>query len=133
MTDIHVLCTQMTERFPEWITSTNVALGELTVEVKPQHLHDLCLALRDQPDFDYKLLLDVCGVDYLRYGLDDWQTFSATETGFGRGVTSTLLRENPAKPNRFAVVYHLLSLTKNHRIRLRVNIPDEADSLLILS
>lgn len=130
MTNVNTLCTEMTERYADWITSAKVALGELTIEVKAEYLLDFCKALRDQPDFDFKLLLDVCGLDYLHYGLDDWQTESTTETGFGRGVTSTLLRDNPAKPNRFAVVYHLLSLTKNHRLRLRVNIPNDSELIV---
>jgi NADH-quinone oxidoreductase subunit C len=56
--------------------------------------------------------------------LDEWQTQSATATGFSRGSTSQGLRESPASTSRFAVVYHLLSLTHNHRVRLRVNIPE---------
>jgi NADH-quinone oxidoreductase subunit C len=62
----------------------------------------------------------------LQYGLDDWQTESTTLTGFSRGCEYNEYRDNPAKPNRFAVIYHLLSLTHNHRIRLRVNIPNES-------
>lgn len=130
MTDINVLDTQIKEQFSEWIVNTTLALDELTVEVKPAHLLQLCLALRDQPHFDFKLLVDVCGVDYLHYGLDDWETQSATETGFSRGATSRWLRENPSKSNRFAVVYHLLSLSLNHRVRLRVSLADEAELMV---
>lgn len=130
MTAVNVLCTQIKDRYSDWMTSATVALHELTVDVKPEHLLDLCRVLRDDPEFDFKLLLDVCGVDYLHYGLDDWQTQSTTETGFGRGVTERMLREDPAKPNRFAVVYHFLSITKNHRIRLRANIPNENEIIV---
>lgn len=130
MTNVNQLYTQINEQFPEWIESAKVAFGELTIDVKPQHLIDLCIMLRDQPAYDFKLLLDVCGVDYLHYGLDDWETQSTTETGFGRGVTSDLLRVSAAKPSRFAVVYHLLSLTKNHRVRLRVYIPNDGDLMV---
>lgn len=130
MTDVNTLCTQINERFATWIVSAQVALGELTVEVKPEHLLALCSMLRDDPDFDFQQLIDVCGLDYLHYGLDDWQTQSTTETGFGRGVTERRLRDNPAKPNRFAVVYHLLSLNKNHRIRLKANLPDDQELMV---
>lgn len=130
MTDVNTLCTQINERFAEWIFSAQVALGELTVEVKPEHLLELCSMLRDDPEFDFQQLIDVCGLDYLHYGLDDWQTESTTETGFGRGVTERLLRDNPAKPTRFAVVYHLLSLNKNHRIRLKANLPDHQELIV---
>jgi len=130
MTDTNTLCTQLNERFAAWIETSRVALHEVTLEVKPEHLVELCLALRDEPPFAFNQLMDVCGLDYLHYGLDDWQTASATETGFSRGVTAKPLREEAAKPNRFAVVYHLLSLSKNHRLRLKVNLPDEKELMI---
>lgn len=132
MTDVNTLLTQIQSRFPIEIETTKIALGELTLEIKRESLLEVCRALRDESDFDFKLLVDVCGIDYLQYGLDDWQTDTATETGFGRGVLNKLEREiqSPHKPNRFAVVYHLLSLTLNHRIRLRVNIPNDTDLMV---
>lgn len=130
MADVNSLCTQINARFANWITSTKIALGELTVEVKAENLLDLCQVLRDDPEFQCNLLVDVCGVDYLHYGLDDWATESTTATGFGRGVTKTFEREEPGRPTRFAVVYHLLSVTNNHRIRLRVNLPNEKDLMV---
>lgn len=130
MTEINALYTQVVERFADWIEQASVKLDELTVEVKPEYLLKLCRVLHDEPEFDFKLLLDVCGIDYLHYGLADWETDSATESGFSRGVTVKWLREAGGKPNRFAVVYHLLSLNKNHRIRLRVNIPNESELMV---
>lgn len=130
MTDINTLHAQVTERFSSLLESTKVALGELTIDVKPENLITVCSKLRDEIDFDFQQLIDVCGVDYLQYGLDDWQTQSTTETGFGRGVTADWLRVETTKPNRFAVVYHLLSLNKNHRIRVRVNIPNDAELIV---
>lgn len=134
MTKMSDLCAQIKKRYANWIDSagiTNVkTASELTVVVKPMHLLALCHVLYNEPEFDFKMLIDICGVDYLHYGLDDWQTQSTTETGFGRGVTLDRIRENPGKPNRYAVVYHLLSLTKNHRIRLQVNLPNEKELLV---
>jgi len=130
MTTVNALCARVKERFPDWIDNANVAYGELTVEVKAAHLLDLCQLLRDEPEFGFNMLVDVCGLDYLQYGLDDWQTDSATESGFSRGVTTMTLQATPKKPNRFAVVYHLLSLTKNHRMRLRVNIPNASETIV---
>jgi NADH-quinone oxidoreductase subunit C len=121
---------QLKERCANWLENTIIRLDEVTLEVKPAHLLDLCLWLRDTSGFEFNQLIDVCGVDYLHYGLDDWETESTTETGFSRGTTATLLRENPGKPNRFAVVYHLLSLTQNQRIRLRVNIPNQSELMV---
>lgn len=130
MTDVNLLCTQINERMSAWISSASVALNELTVCVKPEHLLEFCKVLRDDTAFQFDLLLDVCGVDYLEYGLDNWQTETATATGFCRGVLAKWERDNPPTPNRFAVVYHLLSLSLNHRIRLRVFIPDEKELII---
>lgn len=130
MADVNFLSNKINEKFSMWIERTTVAYGELTVEVIPEHLLVFAIELRDDPELDFKMLIDVCGVDYLHYGLDDWQTQSSSETGFSRGVTNTLLREAPAHATRFAVVYHLLSLNKNQRIRLRVNIPTGTDLLV---
>lgn len=132
MTNVNALFTQIHERFPSQITHAEVAYGELTVDIQPESLLAVAKTLRDDPQFDFQQLMDVCGIDYLHYGLDDWQTESTTATGFGRGVTEKLIRddETPAKPNRFAVVYHFLSLNKNHRLRLRVNIPN-AQELMV--
>lgn len=130
MSDVNVLCSQIKERYAAWIVDTKVALDEVTVEVKPEHLLDLCRTLRDEADFQFNQLIDVCGVDYLHYGLDDWETQSATESGFSRGTTANWIREYPPHATRFAVVYHLLSLPLNHRIRLRVNLPADAELIV---
>jgi NADH-quinone oxidoreductase subunit C len=108
------------ERLP---TST----GELGFAVAPADLVDVCRTLRDAPELKFEMLMDVCGVDYQAYGKDEWQTSSATGTGFSRGT----LRGAPPPaedveqaayrpPARFAAVYHLLSITHNHRLRLKV-------------
>ncbi len=128
--DITILCTQINERYADWILSAQITLNELTINVKSEHLLALCRELRDQPEFDFKCLIDVCGVDYLQYGLAQWETESATESGFSRGLSLKPLREAAPKPNRFAVVYHLLSLTNNQRVRLKVNIPDEKELMV---
>lgn len=130
MSDIQVLCTKLNEQFSDWIESAHVALGEATIEVLPEHLLDFCRVLHDSPDYRFTMLIDVCGVDYLYFGLDDWQTQTATSTGFSRGTTEKPLRVAAAHPTRFAVVYHLLSMEKNQRLRLRVNLRDE-HSLLV--
>jgi len=130
MADVNTLLAHVKERFAECIIDATVLLDELTVLVKRERLLDVCRELRDDPFFAFNQLMDVCGIDYLHYGLDDWQTESTTESGFSRGVTSVLLQENPAKPERFAVVYHLLSLTHNHRIRLRVGLSEEKELMV---
>lgn len=102
------------------------AYNELTLEVSPEQLIDVCTALRDTKAFAFNMLIDVCGVDYLHYGKSEWQTNDTTHSGFDRGVA----RENSIKmidwdKPRFAVVYHLLSLTNNERLRVKVFCDDE--------
>jgi NADH-quinone oxidoreductase subunit C len=98
--------------------------GELSYEVKPEALLAACRTLRDAPDLKFEMLMDLAGVDYLQYGRDEWQTESATRSGFSRGRVARATAPDPAMPGRFAVVYQLLSITHNTRLRLRVKCPD---------
>ncbi len=104
--------------------------AELGYRVVPEELLEVCRTLRDEPELKFEMLIDVCGVDYQAYGKDEWQTSSATATGFSRGR----LRGVPppvddvehaayVPPARFAAVYHLLSITHNHRLRLKAFCP----------
>lgn len=120
MTDIDILQAKLKESFPDIVQRADVALGELTIDVSADHLREFCFVLRDQSDFDFKMLIDVCGVDYLHYGLSEWETYSATATGFERGVDRRAMNHPHLTSPRFAVVYHLLSLNLNQRIRIRV-------------
>lgn len=109
------------ERFGEQLARIPSSCGELTYEAEKSDLLEVALALRSE--FGFEMLMDVCGVDYLTYGSDEWNTADATETGFSRGVERgpVILDETDAFPEkRFAVVYHLLSLANNLRLRLRV-------------
>jgi NADH-quinone oxidoreductase subunit C len=67
-----------------------VMRGELTLTVQANAIAKILTFLRDEPNCLFKMLIDVCGVDY------------------------------PARPQRFEVVYHLLSLKHNQRIRVKV-------------
>jgi NADH-quinone oxidoreductase subunit C len=110
-------------RFGDVIELANTSCGQLTYEVAKDALLDVCLALRDEPEFGFEMLMDVCGVDYLTYGVAEWTTQSATDSGFSRGVERepVILDESDEfAAERFAVVYHLLSVKNNHRLRLRM-------------
>jgi len=114
------LAARIDERFGEQLTRVESTCGELTYEVGADDLHEVASALRT--DFGFEMLMDVCGVDYLTYGTDEWTTEEATETGFSRGVqrAPVILDEaDEFPPRRFAVVYHLLSIQNNLRMRLR--------------
>ena len=93
--------------------------GELTYEVSQAQLFDVCLQLRDAPELAFEQLMDLAGIDYLEYGCDEWRTQSATRSGFSRGVRRSTAAEVPSGRERFAVVYHLLSVSQNWRVRLR--------------
>jgi len=110
-------------RFGEQVTRVASICNELTLEVDKDDVVEVALALRDESEFSVDQLIDVCGVDYLTYGDVEWKTNSATESGFSRGVEreAVILDESDTfDARRFAVVYHLLSVTNNVRLRLRV-------------
>ncbi len=117
------LAARIDERFGEQMTRVKSVCGELTYELNKDDLVGIATALRNEGDFGFEMLMDVCGVDYLSYGSVEWTTLSATGSGFSRGVERepVILDEADEFPsNRFAVVYHLLSLRHNMRLRLRV-------------
>jgi NADH-quinone oxidoreductase subunit C len=124
MTDCQQWATALQEKLGSKISSLNLALEECSIEVKPEHLISLCLALRDDPQFQFEMLIDLCGVDYLDYGISEWATTDTTNIGFGRGVEEQKTDIHWTKP-RFAVVYHLLSLKHNHRLRVKCFIDGE--------
>jgi NADH-quinone oxidoreductase subunit C len=104
--------------------------GELAYEVEPAALLSVCRALRDTPELKFEMLVDVAGVDYLHYGRDEWQTVTATHSGFSRGRVAQATAPDPNMPGRFAVVYQLLSITHNRRLRLRVKCPDPQEPVV---
>ena len=81
--------------------SVTVALGEVTVEVSAANYLEAMQVLHSAPDCRFEVLVDLCGVDYSTYA----------EVG----------REGP----RFAVVSHLLSISLNQRLRVRVFCTDD--------
>jgi len=100
------------------IQSCEIAADELTIELASEDLLETCLILREDRALSFEMLMDLCGVDYLQYGIASWSTTDSTRTGFSRGVEFDYPITPWTKP-RFAVVYHLLSLTHNHRLRLK--------------
>jgi NADH-quinone oxidoreductase subunit C len=113
------LAARVLERFGDAAELLRGPAGELTLIVAPAHLVATALALRDEAGFECGMLVDLAGVDYLAYGMDEWKTRKATESGYSRGVVRGSPPVSPDTPRRFAVAYHLLSITLNHRLRLR--------------
>src|SRR5262245_49581382 len=75
--------------FPKDVTGTAIAYGELMVSVQSDAVARVLAFLRDDPKCLFKVLVDLCGVDY------------------------------PERPERFEVVYNLLSVKLNQRIRVK--------------
>lgn len=113
------LCETLAEHLAGHGCEILTAPGEVTLLVPAGLLLPVCWTLRDHADLRFEQLIDVCGVDYSAYGKAEWETEEASTTGFGRGVDRDLDLAL-GDPKRFAVVYHLLSLVHNRRLRLRV-------------
>lgn len=84
------------KKFPEAVVSHHAWRGDETVVLKREHLLEVCTFLRDEPSLDFKMPIDVCGVDYAEH-----------------------------REKRFEVVYHLYSVTQKHRIRLKVELMED--------
>ena len=95
------LTTNLQAKLGAKVTKQINALGELTIECKVADYLEVCQVLRDDASLKFEQLIDLCGVDYQDYGDGAY--------------------EGP----RYAVVCHLLSVSLNHRIRLRVFALDE--------
>ena len=83
------------------VSSISVALDEVTVHVKASQYHDAMQTLRDAPGCKFEQLVDLCGVDYSAY------------------------REVGTEGPRFGVVVHLLSVSLNQRVRVKVMCPED--------
>jgi NADH-quinone oxidoreductase subunit C len=109
---------------------------ELTIEVAAATLLEAACILRDAPTLKFETLIDVTVVDYLQFRLETWQTHSATDTGFSRARIAPEPAEEPTPPPRpaagarFAVVYHLLSVSNNQRIRVRVKCDSDEEPVV---
>src|SRR5437762_7095127 len=108
-------------RFGEKALSVVEAHGEITLEVAAADWHDIIARLRDEAELNFEMLMDVCGVDYLSYGDDEWETANVSSEGFSRGVEGQGAgrfdwesRPRGRGPDRrFAAVAHLLSIQHN--------------------
>jgi NADH-quinone oxidoreductase subunit C len=130
------LSAQIEARLGAKVAQLATSTGELGYAVDAESLLECCEVLRDDPAFRFEILVDLSGVDYFAYGQVEWETQGASGTGFSRGVTRGSGAQAAAPraaehvdytpANRFAVVYHLLSITHNHRLRLKSFCPDDA-------
>ena len=134
MTAIEKLSEKLTQTFGSKLLSNVLAVGEITIEVSANDYLSVCETLRDDENFAFEILIDLCGIDYSAYGQDEWKT-NASGNGFSRGIEVAQhgrlkfgdeLPENTSDRKRFAVITHLLSIKNNQRLRVRVYAEDDA-------
>lgn len=112
------------EKLDDKLVSSKIEFGELTIETKAEYLLEVAYFLINDEKTCFDELIDVCGVDYLSYGLTEW---GGDDSGFSRGVNPVgaehFTFDNKVDIDfdglRFAAVYHLLSVKNNHRIRVK--------------
>jgi len=80
------LAARVEARLSGKLTRRNSLPTDLSYEVAAADLVAVATTLRDDADLRFEILIDVAGVDYLDYGRTEWRTYSATSSGFGRGV-----------------------------------------------
>ena len=122
---VDTLVKSLSQRFGESLSDAHVAYGQAVIELKPNQLLSVCRSLKDEDEYSFEQLIDLCGVDYSTFGKADWETQSTSTTGFSRGVSKDVFDDKAEARPRFAVVYHLLSIKNNQRLRVRCMI-DEA-------
>ncbi len=120
LTQPRSLSDAITTRFADKAAVLKTGHGDHSLLVAAEDWIEVAEALRDEPQFNFESLMDVCGVDHLGYGQDEWNADTATRTGFSRGVSSVAAQHSDREGPRFAVVYHLLSYTHNTRLRVKV-------------
>lgn len=94
MSEIGELVEKIKGKFPQAVEETVSFQDEHTIRIKREHLLEVAKFLKEEPDYDFNFLSDLCGVDYM------------------------------GKDPRFEVVYHLYSLTHTHRLRVKVSLSD---------
>jgi NADH-quinone oxidoreductase subunit C len=124
------LAAKVQAAIPAGLTRRAALPDELAYEVEAGSLLAVCRALRDTPGLEFQQLMDVAGIDLLHHGRDEWQTESATHTGFSRGRVARATPPDPDMPRRFAVAYQLLSVEHNQRLRLVTHCPDTLEPVV---
>ena len=121
-TDLNQLNTALQEVFGAQLASLENKLGELTLMVRAPDMQAVLTRLRDDAKFGFEQLIDLCGVDYSTYGSDvsDGGVYYSADASAPCAL----------RPSRFAAVYHLLSISNNVRLRVRVFAEDDAMPLL---
>ena len=100
-TQLENLAAALKDVLGEKLVGLQTNLGEITGIVRAEDIITACTNLRDNPLLRFDTLIDLCGIDYSAYG-------------------DELSAKHGLRNKRFAVIYHLLSVEKNYRLRVRV-------------
>ena len=115
----------LTSEFEKKGCAVEQAFGEVTLTVPREQLMETAFELFGRTSiFGFEQLIDLCGVDYSTYGQAEWETNNTSSSGFGRGVARET-EIDTQKAGRFAVVYHLLSIGNNVRLRVKTYLDSE--------
>lgn len=120
--DLNLLHTVLKDAFGGQVASLENKLGELTLIVQARDMQSVLTNLRDDARFGFEQLIDLCGLDYSTYGSD----MSEDGVYFSTDASAACA----SRPSRFAVAYHLLSISNNVRLRVRVFAEDDAMPIL---
>lgn len=115
--------------FDDVLVSCDEAFDEVTIEVSKDNLIEVGHQLREHDDLAFEQLMDLTVVDYLTYGQDEWSTTEATGSGFSRGREGSQPLTKTWQRERFAVVYHLLSIAHNQRLRVKCFVKENRPTL----
>ncbi len=104
-----------------------------TISIHKDNLIDVMSILKKNESFLFSQLSDLCAVDYSSFGVSEWKTDDPTTTGYNRGVIPKSHGRikfgddvnTDLNKDRYCVVYHLLSIEKNMRLRVKVSLSEE--------
>ncbi len=109
----------------------------ITLTVDKLNLRKVLKTLRETKELQFNQLIDLCAVDLIEYGQSEWETVETTSKGYNRGINPQshsridFITEDVNEEYKLCVVYHLLSIKHNMRIRVKCNLSNE--SLIIPS
>ena len=118
MAEDSLVLTKLQEKFPEGIVSTHSYKGDDTALVVKESILDVLRFLKEEEELDFDVLMDLTAVDYLKYvDVSDW----VNQVTMDRGI----IKPEAEKTHRFEVVYHLYSISHNHRVRIKVPLEED--------
>tara|TARA_B100000427_G_C15378275_1_gene537664 strand:- start:92 stop:748 length:657 start_codon:yes stop_codon:yes gene_type:complete len=105
----------------------------LTIRIDKIYLLDVMKFLKNNDEFLFTQLTDLCAIDYSTFGISEWETEQSTSTGYNRGINPQShgrikfgdISDNQKSQDRYCIVYHLLSIKHNSRIRVKVYLDDD--------